>query len=446
MFKYILKRLGLAIIVLLGVSVIIYFLVRLMPANYLETKFSAQLQQGTITHDQLDEFKKRYGLYMPDAYLDINVDGLSATDGANYSGNYSKDAKERNYKDATEGLITYNEFYAGTYYLDSNEAICLELKDDGTFRLLDKSGEESKVLKSGLFVASADSIKFRAGTEEDKIGAVSYSVATTWDKFVAVLSGYFAWLGNMLKGDLGDSFLYQQPVGTVIASHMWISFSISLVALIFQFAIAIPLGITSATHQYSVADYTVTIVTMIGISLPSFFFAALLIKIFSSWLGWLPSFGLVTGGASYTGIAHLLDMLQHLILPMMVMVVLSIGGLMRYTRTNMLEVLNSDYIRTARAKGLSEKKVIYVHAFRNTMIPLMTLLAGILPSLFGGAMITEEVFAIDGIGRLAYKALQQGDVPFIMGYNMFLAVLTVIGTLLSDLMYAVVDPRVKLSK
>ena len=129
-----------------------------------------------------------------------------------------------------------------------------------------------------------------------------------------------------------------------------------------------------------------------------------------------------------------------------VLVVLSIGGLMRYTRTNMLEVLNSDYIRTARSKGLSEKKVIYVHAFRNTMIPLMTILAGILPSLFGGAMITEEVFAIDGIGRLAYKALQQGDIPFIMGYNMFLAVLTVIGTLMSDLMYAVVDPRVKLTK
>ena len=445
MFKYILKRLGLAIVVLLGVSVIIYFLVRLMPANYLETKFSAQLQQGTITHDQLDEFKKRYGLYMPDAYLDVDFEVLPAKDGTSYAGNYSKDAKERNYKDTMEGLLSFAEFYAGTYHLDGNDAIVLELKDDGTFRLLDKSGEESVVLNSGLFKATAESITFQIGTT-DASGAVTYSVATTWDKFVAVLSGYFSWLGNMLQGDLGDSFLYQQPVGSVIADHMWISFAISLVALIFQFAIAIPLGITSATHQYSVADYTVTIVTMIGISLPSFFFAALLIKIFSSWLGWLPSFGLVTGGASYTGIAHLLDMLQHLILPMMVMVVLSIGGLMRYTRTNMLEVLNSDYIRTARAKGLSEKKVIYVHAFRNTMIPLMTLLAGILPSLFGGAMITEEVFAIDGIGRLAYKALQQGDVPFIMGYNMFLAVLTVIGTLLSDLMYAVVDPRVKLSK
>ena len=137
---------------------------------------------------------------------------------------------------------------------------------------------------------------------------------------------------------------------------------------------------------------------------------------------------------------------MHLILPISVSVILSIGGLMRYTRTNMLEVLNSDYIRTARAKGLSENKVIYRHAFRNTMIPLATLLAGILPSLFGGMMITEQVFGIDGIGRLAYQALREGDIPFVMGYNMFLAILTVIGTLLSDIMYSIVDPRVKLGK
>ena len=275
---------------------------------------------------------------------------------------------------------------------------------------------------------------------------MGYRVASGWDKLAALFDGYFSWLGNMLQGNFGDSFLYQLPVNQVIADHMWISFLISLVALIFQFAIAIPLGIVSATRQYSITDYAVTIITMIGISLPSFFFAALLIKVFASWLGWFPVSGLVSAGVSSEGIAYVLDMLHHLVLPMLVLVVLSIGGLMRYTRTNMLEVLNSDYIRTARSKGLSEKKVIYVHAFRNTMIPLMTLLAGILPSLFGGAMITEEVFAIEGIGRLAYKALQQGDVPFIMGYNMFLAVLTVIGTLLSDLMYAVVDPRVKLSK
>lgn len=119
---------------------------------------------------------------------------------------------------------------------------------------------------------------------------------------------------------------------------------------------------------------------------------------------------------------------------------------MRYTRTNTLEVLNADYIRTARAKGLSERSVVYKHAFRNTMIPLVTMLAGTLPSLFGGAMITETVFSIPGIGKLAYDALMVADVPFIMGYNMFIAILTVVGTLFSDLMYAVVDPRVKLGR
>ena len=434
MFKYVLKRLGLSVIVLLGVSIIIYFLVRLMPTDYLENKFSAQIQQGTITIEQLDDFKKRYGLYMPEAYLTLDRDGIT----------YEKDAKERKYKDVTDGLITYAEFYAGKYE-SSEKNVTLEVNADGTWRILDESGDAAEVKESGIFTADQSGITFQKGVDKEVL-AITYAKASVWDKFVAVLGGYFAWLGNMLQGDLGDSFLYQQPVGTVIASHMWVSFIISLVALVFQFAIAIPLGIISATHQYSVVDYSVTVITMIGISLPSFFFAALLIKIFSSWLGWFPALGLVSAGASSTGIAYALDMLHHLVLPMLVLVVLSIGGLMRYTRTNMLEVLNSDYIRTARSKGLSEKKVIYVHAFRNTMIPLMTLLAGILPSLFGGAMITEEVFAIDGIGRLAYKALQQGDVPFIMGYNMFLAVLTVIGTLLSDLMYAVVDPRVKLAK
>ena len=434
MLKYVLKRLGLALVVLFGVSVIIYFLVRLMPTDYLENKFSAQLQQGTITYDQLDDFKKRYGLYMPEAYVDVSIEGYDA---------FLKDVRVKKYQDMQDGLVDYAEFYAGEY--ESKKDIVLEVNKTGTYRILDKSEDTAKVLESGNFTATVDSVTFvRSGTEV-KVD-MSYREASVWNKFTAVMSGYFSWLGNMLKGDLGDSFLYQQPVGTVIADHMWISFVISLVALILQFAIAIPLGIISATRQYSLVDYSVTVVTMIGISLPSFFFAALLIKVFSSWLGWFPASGLVSAGSSSVGFAYMLDILHHLALPMLVLVVLSIGGLMRYTRTNMLEVLNSDYIRTARSKGLSEKKVIYVHAFRNTMIPLMTLLAGILPSLFGGAMITEEVFAIDGIGRLAYKALQQGDVPFIMGYNMFLAVLTVIGTLLSDLMYAVVDPRVKLAK
>lgn len=437
MIKYILKRLGLSLIVLFGVSVIIYFLVRLMPTNYLETKFSSQIQQGTITHEQLDDFKKRYGLYMPEAFVDVELNG-----GEYENLTFVKDAKKQKYTDVTDGALTYAEFYTGTY--TSNGDRVLELTDKGQFTLY-ADAEKTEVLQTGNFTAKNGEVTLQGATTTFTC-AMTYREASIWDAVGAIFSGYFTWLGNMLKGDLGDSFLYQKPVATVIAEHMWISFIISLVALVFQFAIAIPMGITSATHQYSIRDYSVTVITMIGISLPSFFFAALLIKVFSNWLGWFPASGLVSGGSSSEGIAHLLDMAHHLVLPMIVLIVLSIGGLMRYTRTNMLEVLNSDYIRTARAKGLSEKSVIYRHAFRNTMIPLMTLLAGILPSLFGGAMITEEVFSIDGIGRLAYKALQQGDVPFIMGYNMFLAVLTVIGTLFSDLMYAVVDPRVKLSK
>lgn len=448
MIKYILKRLGLSIIILLGVSLIIYFLVRLMPTDYLENKFSSQLREGTMTHEKLDEFRKKYGLYMPEAYLDMTLD-KKLSDSVE-STEFRADTKEKWHDEHESGIRTFAEFYAGTYACEEDdiflELVANEGEDRGTYRLLDKSDVTNfKTLASGIFTAGENGVKLTTAGAEF-VGGISYSKATTGDKFVAICSGYFAWLGNMLRGDMGQSFIYQKPVATVIAEHMWISFAISFVALILQFAISIPMGITSATHQYSVRDYSVTIITMIGISLPSFFFAALLIKIFCSWLGWLPVSGLVSGGSSAVGFAHLLDMLQHLILPMTVLVVLSIGGLMRYTRTNMLEVLNSDYIRTARSKGLSEKKVIYVHAFRNTMIPLMTLLAGILPSLFGGAMITEEVFSIDGIGRLAYKALQQGDIPFIMGYNMFLAVLTVIGTLFSDLMYAVVDPRVKLSK
>ena len=440
MLKYILKRLGLSVIVLFGVSLIIYFLVRLMPTDYLENKFSAQIQQGTITTEKIDEFKKNYGLYMPDAYLDVTLHG------GEYEGKVlRRDVKQRAYNDVVDGKSTFAKFYVGNYY-SSDEALKLEVKDDSTWALLEVSGDSQTRVSSGTYFVEEGKLSILSTAGSTGEYDMGYRVASGWDKLAALFDGYFSWLGNMLQGNFGDSFLYQLPVNQVIADHMWISFLISLVALVFQFAIAIPLGIVSATRQYSITDYAVTIITMIGISLPSFFFAALLIKVFASWLGWFPVSGLVSAGVSSEGIAYVLDMLHHLVLPMLVLVVLSIGGLMRYTRTNMLEVLNSDYIRTARSKGLSEKKVIYVHAFRNTMIPLMTLLAGILPSLFGGAMITEEVFAIEGIGRLAYKALQQGDVPFIMGYNMFLAVLTVIGTLLSDLMYAVVDPRVKLSK
>ena len=225
---------------------------------------------------------------------------------------------------------------------------------------------------------------------------------------------------------------------------MGVSFAVALIATIFEFMIAIPLGITAATHQYSIRDYVVTVLVMIGISLPSFFFGQMLKDVFAMKLGWFPPSGLVDASADLTGLSKLLDYVRHMFIPIVTVVILSIGGRMRMTRTNMLEVLNSDYIRTARAKGLSERVVIYKHAFRNTLIPLVTSLAGLLPSLFSGAIITEQVFDLPGIGNKAFQAMISADIPFIMGYNMFLALLSVLGVLLADLMYAWVDPRVKL--
>lgn len=332
MFKYIVKRLAIAVLVLFGVSVIIYALVRLMPSDFVDQKYQPLIQAGQMMPERLDELKEIYGLS-------------------------------------------------------------------------DRS-------------------------------------------FLGLVKGYGKWVGNLLKGDLGISFYYELPVGQVIFENMGISFIVAFISLILEFLIAIPLGIKAATRQYGVIDYSATVLSMIGISLPSFFLGAVFIRFFSVELGWFPvgnlqSSNLPTDASAWT---IFWDQAWHLVLPIMVLVILSIGSLMRYTRTNTLEVLNADYIRTARAKGVSERSVIYKHAFRNTMIPLVTMLAGTLPGLFGGAMITEQIFSIPGIGQKAYVALQQGDIPFIMGYNMFLAVLTVIGTLLSDLMYAVVDPRVKLTK
>jgi peptide/nickel transport system permease protein len=265
------------------------------------------------------------------------------------------------------------------------------------------------------------------------------------DSFMGILKGYVNWLGKLVQFDFGTSFKYGAPVIDVIRDHMGVSFAIAFVAVILEFLIAIPLGITAATHQYTARDYIVTILVMIGISLPAFFFGQVLKDLFANKLGWFPPSGMTDASQSYTGVYLLLDYLKHMFIPVVTVVILSIGGRMRMTRTNMLEVMSSDYIRTARAKGLSERVVVYKHAFRNTLIPLVTSLAGLLPSLFSGAIITEQVFDLPGIGNVAYKAMIVADIPFIMGYNMFLALLSVLGVLLADLMYAVVDPRVKLT-
>ena len=255
---------------------------------------------------------------------------------------------------------------------------------------------------------------------------------------------YFKWISGAIRGDFGDSFAHQMPVSTVIGTYVWNSFWIALVAFILQLIIAIPIGIISATKQYSKTDMFFTVFALMGISLPSFFIGYVLIKVFSVNLKILPLAGLSTPGANYTGMALILDKFSHMILPCIVLALLGIGSMMRYTRTAVLEIIKQDYIRTARAKGLSEKVVIYKHALRNALIPIVTLIGLSLPTLFSGAIITESVFGLPGIGKIALDSVIKRDYPLLMGFSMFVAVLTLLGNLLSDFLYAAVDPRVKL--
>jgi len=271
-------------------------------------------------------------------------------------------------------------------------------------------------------------------------------LSATYGMDKGIIPGFLAWCRKAIRGDFGDSWKWTVPVVQKFQESVWISFVMGGIAFIFELLIAIPLGIIAATKQYTKVDYTITVVALACFSLPTFFFASLLKLLFSVKLGWFDLGGLV--GRNYEQLSaagQLADKAHHLVLPIITLVVINIGYLMRYTRTNMLEVLNADYIRTARAKGLSERKVIYHHAFRNTLIPLVTMLGSSLPGLFSGALITETLYSIPGIGYVSYQSMISGDIPFSMFYLVFLAVLTLLGNLIADILYAVVDPRVRIA-
>lgn len=261
-----------------------------------------------------------------------------------------------------------------------------------------------------------------------------------------ILVGFGKWAFKAVQGDFGDSWKNSRPVTDIFNEVIGWSILMNVISFVFEIALCIPLGILAARKQYSKTDYAITVFALACISLPSFYLATVLKYVFSVKLGWLPLYGLKSSGyINMTSIQRVWDITKHLILPVVTLAMLSVGGLTRYTRTNMLEVLNADYIRTARAKGLSERKVINKHAFRNTLIPLVSYLSYLLPSMFGGALITEQIFQIPGIGFYSYEAMTTGDIPFAMFYTTFLMVLTQVSLIIADIMYAVVDPRVRVN-
>ncbi|QOY37406.1 ABC transporter permease [Anaerobacillus isosaccharinicus] len=250
---------------------------------------------------------------------------------------------------------------------------------------------------------------------------------------------YLNWMGNVVRGDFGTSFTKKQPVKDMILDRLPNTLILMLFSTILAVIISIPFGVLSATRQYSKLDYGVTITSFLGLATPNFWLGLMLIMLFSVQLGWTPVGGVSTLGADFS----LLDRLHHLILPAIVLATADMAGLTRYTRSSMLEVINQDYIRTARAKGFRERTVIYKHGLRNGLIPIITIFGLMLPTFIGGSVIVESLFSWPGIGKLFIDATFERDYPVIMAITMFGAVLTVIGNLIADILYAVMDPRIE---
>lgn len=262
--------------------------------------------------------------------------------------------------------------------------------------------------------------------------------------FVATVNTTFCDTNTgILRGNLGTSIATKQPVWDRLVERMPATFELGVAALLVSLLIGVPLGVLSAVYQGSVFDNVTRFMAVVFNALPAFWFGLMLIFLFGVVLGWLPTGGRQT--ASLTGETDLVDRIRHLILPTLILAFGGIAGISRFMRTETLEVIRTDYIRTAKAKGLAAASVWFVHALRNALIPLMTILGPSIAGVLTGAVITETIFSWPGMGRLTFSAAVQRDYPMVLGAVMFFSLLTILGNLLSDILYGVVDPRVRLS-
>jgi len=251
---------------------------------------------------------------------------------------------------------------------------------------------------------------------------------------------YTTWLGRVLRMDLGLSFdSARRPVVDLIRERMPATVILSIASIVLGWGIGIPVGILSARYQYSLFDYVITFLSFVGISIPSFFFGLALLYVCALKLNILPAGGFFLAGESHT----LLGYLRYLFLPSLTLGLSSIASVARYMRASILEVINEDYLRTARAKGLQENIVIYKHALRNALLPILTLMGLMIPNIFSGAVIVESIFAWPGLGSLAIQAVNERNYPVIMGINLMFAVLIFFGSVIADVSYAFADPRIR---
>lgn len=256
---------------------------------------------------------------------------------------------------------------------------------------------------------------------------------------------YFSWLGRLARLDLGNSFSSDnRPVVDKIKERLPVTLSLNIIALLLEFGLAIPIGIMAAVYRDTWLDKAITLFVFLGFAVPTFWLALLLMYLFGVKLNWLPISGLHTlGYEAYSWFGRLWDLARHLILPICVASFGSLAGVSRYMRSAMLGVIGQDYITTARAKGVSERLVIWKHALRNALLPLVTLVGFSIPGLIGGSVIFETIFSIPGMGQLFYQGVMSRDYPVVMGILVIGAFLTLVGNLVADLCYALADPRIR---
>lgn len=251
---------------------------------------------------------------------------------------------------------------------------------------------------------------------------------------------YFVWLGQLLHGNMGYSMKSYQSVSSMIGSHLGPTLLLMGVSLIVSLLMAVPAGIYSAVHQYSKGDYAVVTASFLGSSIPGFFLSLLLIYLFTVKLGWLPSGGMSTLGMG----GGFMDVLRHMVMPVLVLSFSMTGSNIRYIRSAVLEILQQDYLRTARAKGIGNFLVINKHALRNALVPIVTVIGMEIPVLFGGAVIIEQVFSWPGLGLMTMSAISNRDYPVIMGVCLLSAIVVLIANLVTDILYALADPTIQL--
>lgn len=295
------------------------------------------------------------------------------------------------------------------------------------------------IIDYGIMCVAGSPLEMLQGPRISEAAVEAKKIALGLDKPFYIQ--YFVWLGQLLKGNMGYSMKSYQPVANMIGSHLGPTLLLMGTSLIVSLVIAVPSGIYSAVHQYSKGDYAVVTASFLGSSIPGFFLSLLLIYVFTVRLGWFPSSGMTTLGTE-GGFA---DVAKHMVMPVLVLAFSMAGSTIRYIRSAVLEILQQDYLRTARAKGIGRVRVIYKHALRNAQVPIITVIGMEIPLLFGGAVIIEQVFSWPGLGLMTMSAIISRDYPVIMGVCLLSAVVVLLANLITDILYALADPTIQLN-